>query len=288
MNYLSSSKAILFLFIALFSHFYNVKGQSEINCEDIFNKMFDATKNVKTLRANLLSVERFPDHVNYTRYTIKLNVTPYNLYTKDLDKGIEVLYLQGKNDNQATVNPNGFPYVNLHLDPLGKIMRKDQHQTIGRSGFNYISDILYHSLAKYPNAYSDYVKRDPDTVWDGFSCYKMEINFLSYKNNPYVVMESGETVSKLAAEYYLNDFQILTINKISWYDDQLKKGQQILLPGAYAKTTILFIRKDNYLPVIIRAYDDTGLFEEYIYSNLLLNSSIPDYEFTENCPGYHF
>ena len=95
MNYLSSSKAILFLFIALFSHFYNVKGQSEINCEDIFNKMFDATKNVKTLRANLLSVERFPDHVNYTRYTIKLNVTPYNLYTKDLDKGIEVLKDEG-------------------------------------------------------------------------------------------------------------------------------------------------------------------------------------------------
>lgn len=105
---------------------------TDIKCEDIFNKMFDATKNVKTLRANLTSLERITNHVNLIHCTVKLNTSPYKVYTKDLDKGIEILYLKGKNDDDATVNPNGFPYVNLHLDPLGKIMRKEQHQTIER------------------------------------------------------------------------------------------------------------------------------------------------------------
>lgn len=148
--------------------------------------------------------------------------------------------------------------------------------------------MLYHSLSNYPGAYSQYVKQDADTIWDGDLCYKMEINFSSYVNNPYLIKGAGETVSTLAAKYYLSDYQILTLNNISWYNEELKTGQQILLPSAYAKTTILFIRKDNYLPVVIRTYDDKGLFEEYLYSNIRINSTIPDSEFTENYPGYHF
>jgi len=256
--------------------------------EDIFKKMFVAIKGVKTLRTNITSRERIIDHINHTSFAVKLNTSPYKAYSKDLDKGVEVLYLQGKNENDATINPNGFPYVNLHLDPLGKIMRKDQHQTIGRLGFDYISNILNHSISKYPDAYTKNIKRDADTVWDGVACYKMEISFPAYANTVYTVKEAGETVEKLAAKFYLSEYQILTLNNISWYDDELKIGKQILLPNAYAKSTILFIRKDNSLPVVVRISDDKGFFESYAYSKLQLNSTIPDAEFTENYPGYHF
>jgi outer membrane lipoprotein-sorting protein len=289
MNNLSSFKKIILLIIASLSLACTGQAQTDnLKCEDIFTKMFDAAKNVKNLRANMTSVERITDHIICSRYAVKLNISPYKVYSKDLVKGVEVLYIQGKNSDEATVNPNGFPYVNVHLDPLGKIMRKEQHQTIQRMGFNYISSILYHSLAKYPDAYKNYVKRDADTIWDGSACYKIEINFSTYANAKFTVTQAGETVSKLAAKYYLNEYQLLTLNDISWYDDELKAGQQILLPSAYAKSTILFIRKDNYLPVVIRIYDDKGFFEEYIYSHLQLNTNIPDSEFTENYPGYHF
>src|ERR1700722_15763653 len=140
--------------------------------EDIFNNMYSSIKNVKTLRANMTSSERINDHVTHSRYAIKLNTIPYKVYTKDVDKGVEILYLEGKNDNKAIVNPNGFPYINLHLALNSKIMRTAQHQTIGRAGFSYISDVLNHTLVKYPDAYTHYIKRDDDTIWDGASCYK--------------------------------------------------------------------------------------------------------------------
>jgi hypothetical protein len=260
----------------------------EIKNEDIFANMFTAIKNVKTLRATINTYERIENKVNHTRFAIKVNISPYKAYSKDLDKGIEVLYLQGQKDNEATVNPNGFPYVNLHLDPLGKVMRKDQHQTIGRLGFNYISNILSHSLAKFSDAYTKCVKRDADTVLEGASCYRIELNFPAYTNTKYTVKEKGETVAKLAATYYLSEYQILTLNNISWYDDELDVGQQILLPSAYAKSTILFIRKDNNLPVEIKISDDKGFFEEYCYTNLQVNSTIADAEFKEDYSGYHF
>lgn len=260
----------------------------DIKNEDIFSNMFTTIKNVKTIRADMTSIERIDGKVNITRYAIKFNNVPFKAYTKDLDKGVEVLYRDGENNNQATVNPNGFPYVNLHLNPYGKVMRKDQHQIVTRLGFNYISNVMYHSLAKYPDAYTKYIKRDADTVWDGSACYKIEINFTNYINTKYTVKEKGETVAKLAAKYYLSEYQILTLNDISWYDDELDVGQQILLPSAYAKSTILFIRKDNYLPVVIRIYDDKGFFEEYFYTHLQLNPVIPDAEFKEDYPGYHF
>jgi len=250
--------------------------------------MFGAIQNVKTLRANITTDERIINHINHTHFAVKLNVSPYESYSKDLDKGVEILYHQGENDNEATINPNGFPYVNVHLDPMGKTMRKDQHQTITRLGFNYISDVLNHFITTYPDAYTHYTKRDADTVWDGNECYKMEINFSGYANTTYIVKDAGETIAKLAAKYRLSEYQLLTLNNISWYDDELSIGRKILLPNAYAKTTVLFIRKDNYLPVVIRINDDKGFFEQYTYSHLQVNSIIPDVEFTEKYSGYHF
>ncbi len=267
---------------------YSYGQNAALKNEDIFSKMFSAINNVKTLRTNMTSLERIDGKNKLTRYAVKLNTSPVKSYSKDLDKGVEVLYLEGQNNNEATINPNGFPYVNLHLDPLGKVMRKEQHQTVNRLGFSYISDIMYHSLAKFPDAYTKYIKRDADTIWDGAACYKIEINFSSYTFTNYTVKEKGETVTKLAAKYYLSEYKILTLNNLSWYNDELDIGQQILLPSAYAKSTVLFIRKDNYLPVVIRAYDDKGFFEEYFYTKLQLNPIIPDTEFKEDFSAYHF
>ena len=272
----------------IFSPLLSFVQNKTLSNADIFTDMFSAIQNVKTLRTNVSTDERIIDHVNHTHFAVKLNVSPYEAYSKDLDKGVEILYLEGKNSGEAIVNPNGFPYVNIHLDPIGKTMRKEQHQTIKRLGFKYISDVVYHFIAKYPDAYAHYIKRNADTVWDGNSCYKMEIDFYAYANTTYIVKDAGETVAKLAAKYYLSEYQILVLNDISWYDDELSAGQKILLPNAYAKTTILFIRKDNFLPVVIRIFDDKGFFEQYTYSHLQLNSSILSSEFTENYPGYHF
>jgi len=260
----------------------------EITAATIFSNMFSAIQNVKTLRYNLYAFERIDDKITKAHSLIKLNVSPFKAYYKDLDKGVEILWINGKEDDDAIVNPNGFPYVNLHLSPIGKLMRKGQHQTILRLGYAYLGDVLSHSLAKFPDIYKKYVHRLEDTIWDNTSCYKVDINFTQYTATPYKVIHEGETVSKIASKNFLSDYEVLTLNNISWYEDELKIGKQLQLPAAYARHVVLFIEKKNNLPVVIRVYDDKGLFELYEFFNVQLNSTILDSEFTENYSDYHF
>lgn len=288
MNKWTSVRKGIGLFMAVACISASSKIETDVPCRAIFNQMFDAINNVKTLRYNLYSVERIDNSLTSTHSAVKLNVAPLKIYYKNLDNGIEVLWVNGKTGGDAIVNPNGFPYVNLHLNPSGELMRKGQHQTLLRLGYSYLSDMLSHSLQRFPDAINKYTHRLGDTVWDNASCYKMDINFPELKNTTYIVTQPGETVSKIAARYFLNDYQVLTLNNISWYDDELKIGQKLQLPAAYAKHVVLFIAKATNLPVVIKVYDDKGLFEIYAYSDLQVNPVIQDNEFTENYTGYHF
>lgn len=261
---------------------------SKVDCEQVLTQMFDAIKKVHTLEYNLYANERVNDKYMSGHSLVKLSVSPFKAYFKDLKKGVEVLYIAGQDENEAIVNPNGFPYFNLHLDPNGKLMRKGQHQTIGRLGFAYTGSILYHSLEQFPDAYHKYVEYRGDTTVDGYPCSNVEINFPDFHYYSYLVMDDHETAASIADKLYLCDYLVLSANHLSSYEDVLKKGQIITIPNGYAKCTLVTIRKDIHLPVQIKVYDDKGLLEEYDFSNLQVNPTIQDAEFTENYADYHF
>ncbi len=279
---------MLFLAVSFFdANLYAQNTQSD--CKQIINNMFDAIDKVRTLRFNLSSIERFGG-ARYVKAnsTIKVNVSPYKVYYKDLQTGVEALWLQGQNNNEALINPNGFPYVNLRLDPYGKLMHKDSHQTVDRLGFSYIKTILYHSVNQFPNAYRDYIRQLDDTVFDGNICYKIEMTFPDFRYFTIMVQGNNETVNSIADKFYLNNYLVLKANGLSSYEDRLKAGTILSVPNMYAKTSIIIIRKDLNLPVYLRIYDDKGLFESYSFTNLQVNTDIPDAEFTESYPGYNF
>ena len=282
------AKKRLWLLVAVVCFSGILKAQADVSCRTIFNQMFNAINNVKTLRYNLYSIERIDNAFTRGHSAVKLNVAPMKIYYKNTDNGIEALWVDGKVGGDAIVNPNGFPYINFHLNPSGELMRKGQHQTLLRLGYSYLGDVLSHSLQKFPEALNSYAHRLADTTWDNIPCYKIDINFLGYTTAPYIITQPGETVSKISAQYFLNDFEVLTMNNISWYEDELKIGQTLRLPDVYAKHVVLFISKTSNLPMVIKVYDDKGLFEMYAYSNLQVNPTIQDTEFTENYPGYHF
>ena len=75
--------------------------------------------------------------------------------------------------------------------------------------------------------------------------------------------------------------------KISWYND-VKEGQVIRVPNAYAKVSLLLIDKEFMLPVNNKVFDDKGLFETYEYYNLQVNTVITQEEFDKNFKGYNF
>jgi len=288
-RYAKATRTVFTLLIAIYS-FQSVFAQTNatMDGDKVLHKMYDAIKQVKTLKYNLYASERIEDKYSKANSQVKLNVAPFKAYYKDLKKGIEALYVEGQESNDAIVNPNGFPYFNLHLDPKGKLMHKDQHQTLDRLGFNYLGDILYHSLGQFPDAYTKYVKYIGDTTWENNPCYKIEIDFPNFHYYTYMIKGKEENPVSLAAKLNLNDYLVLSANHLSSYEDDFKVGQILNIPNAYAKSTILVIRKDINLPMYIKVYDEKGLLEEYSFSHFQLNPTIEDAEFTENYPGYHF
>jgi outer membrane lipoprotein-sorting protein len=75
--------------------------------------------------------------------------------------------------------------------------------------------------------------------------------------------------------------------KLGSYND-VKAGDIIKVPNAYAKLTLLLIDKEYLLPVNNKIFDDKGLYETYEYHDLMVNPPIAPEEFTKTYKGYHF
>ncbi len=284
------AKHIIFLFtffafsILLISFRYkksdNISGNREL-----IDKIFEAVDNIKTMRFNLQCNERIKGRMTHYESKVKLQVSPRKLYLSL--KGPEVLWIQGQNNGDALVNPGAFPYMNLNLDPYGSLMRKDQHHTIHEMGFQYLADILKDGLKRAGDKLDKYFVIVGDEKLDGRDCYKLAISFPDFAWETYKV-KKGENLTTIARKLRVSEYMVLMNNsKISWYND-VKEGQNIFVPNAYGKLTILLIDKEYMVPVSNEVFDDKGLFETYKYFDLQINTPIPAEEFSKTYKGYNF
>ena len=251
----------------------------------LIEKIFSSIENVKTLRYNLQCNERIKGRMQHTESQVKLQVSPRKLYLSL--RGPEVLWIQGANNGEALVNPGAFPYMNLNLDPYGLLMRKDQHHTINEMGFRYLEDILKDGMKHAGDKLDKYFTVLDEEKYNGRPCYKLHISFPDFAWGPYTV-KKGENLTTIARKLRVSEFMVLENNhKISWYND-VKEGQVIQVPNAYAKLTLLLIDKELLLPVNNKVFDDKGLFETYEYYNLKVNTPIAPEEFTKEYKDYNF
>ncbi len=261
---------------------FNKKG---LNNRDLIDKIFAAVENVKTLRYSLQCNERIKGKMQHTESKVKLQVSPRKLYL--YIKGIEVLWVQGQNNGNALVNPNSFPYINLNLDPYGSLMRADQHHTIHEMGYQYLYDILKDGYKKAGDNLNKYFTVMPDEKHNGRDCYKLAIAFPDFAWVPYTV-KKGENLTTIARKLRVSEYMVLENNpKLGGYND-VKEGQVIKVPNAYAKMTLLLVDKEYLLPVNNKVFDEKGLFETYEYFDLKVNPPIAPEEFTKDFNGYNF
>jgi len=265
----------------------NALGQkTEKNAKDIISKMVKSINEVQGLKYNLKITERGKKGYNYYSSSVKLNRKPRMLYL--YIKGIEVLWVQGANKGKALVDPNSFPYINLNLDPMGSLMRQDQHHTINEMGFDYFGAIIDFSVKKLGDKFDDYFTYEGEERVNNRPCYKVIINNKDFGYTNYTV-GAGESITSIARKFYVSEYMILEANpRFNDYFDELKKGEVVKVPTWYAKNVTIYIDQLYFLPIGVKIYDDKGLFEEYNYHSLLVNPKFEEGEFTRNYKDYSF
>lgn len=277
--------SVIITICVLFTSFSPKKAKVAYNSREILNSVLHSISGIKTMRYNLQCKERIKGKMQHTESEVKLQISPRKLYLSL--KGPEVLWLEGINNGEALINPGAFPYMNLNLDPFGSLMRKDQHHTIHEMGLQYLAEILKDGIRRAGDMFDKYFVILGEEKYDGRDCYKLSIAFPDYSWKPYTV-KKGENITSIARKLYVSEYMILEKNSgLSWFND-VKTGQVIQVPDAYAKLTLLLIDKEKLLPVNNKVYDERGLFETYEYYNLQINPSISDEEFSEAYKDYNF
>ncbi len=282
-------KKIIFLFIAFASVFLNISAQPLPTHTELFDKMMVSITSLKTLKFRLIKNERMMDgKMAPGDQIVKMNVTPFKCYLKIAkpNEGAEVLYVKGTNSENALVNPNAFPYINLNLDPYGDILRKDQHHTIHELGFLYTGDLLKDAHDRYKAKIDEFMKNEGIIKWDNRDCYKIVLDNKEYKLIDYTVLP-GEDLIKIARKKKVGEYNLLEINGLKSYTS-VKAGQVIKVPITYAKKIIAYIDKQTYLPIYQELYDTKGLLATYEYHNLVINPVITSEEFTKDYKDYGY
>lgn len=247
--------------------------------------MLASINGIQTLRYNLKFTERIKGQMKKSESSIKLQRSPRKLYMHL--KGPELLWIEGSNNGDALVNPNAFPYFNLNLDPNGSLLRTDQHHTINEVGFEYMAEILSYEIKKEASHFDKTFTYTGLGTMAGRECYKVTISDPAFSFIDYVV-KKNETIITVAKKLRLSEYMILENNKGIKDYYSVKEGMTIKVPTSYAKFTVLYIDKQNMLPIGNTVTDDKGIFEAYEYHNLQLNSKIAPEEFTKEYKDYKF
>lgn len=259
---------------------------------EILESTLHKVNQLKGVHFEMVSTERINGQMSVSQTMVKTRFSPYQCYLQSIlpsgEKGPEVLYKFGENNNQALISPNKFPYFNLNVSPYSWILRDGHHHTITENIFSFIAKVISHEMIKIGDEYiNEYVSQKSDAIFRHWNCYQIEINWENFNWVPYTV-KPGETFTSIAQNLVVSDYHILAKNtKYSGFDELLP-GDRILVPNHYAKKVLFFIDKVTKLPVFTQIQDEQGIFSEYRINWLIVNPPFKDLDFSTEHPNYNF
>ena len=221
------------------------RGQS---AEEVARQMFNRLDQVMSLTYEMRKTERIDGKMRKQRAFIKLHRKPFKVYIRQIepDEGIEVLFKEG--DETALVNPSGFPWFNVRLQPLSSRMIKDQHHTIYNSGFDYFAGILQFLFNKYHTQLDQMATISSLQDQSHKNCWVLKFDNPYFKFIDYKVTK-GESVISVAEKLKVSAYMILENNpKLEDYFD-ISEGQVIQVPNDYSPHMTLHIDKSTHVPL---------------------------------------
>jgi hypothetical protein len=278
----------IFFIVALISASVGLQSISaqDPEAKAVVMQMVDSAKALKGFKSIIRKTERIEGELVLQISEVKVSSNPYEVYVRQMSpkSGVEILCADGC--KKALINMNGFPWVNLSLDPYGMTMRKHQHHTVHDSGFDLLASILERNLNEF-NAQEQSLKRKGDVLWLGERAIQIEMTNNNYRTRTYKV--SGiESIADIARKFNVNEYAILELNPECDNYEDVRSGQVIIIPSHYGVKMNLIISKKTMLPLTVRVYDHKGLFEEYDYTHFQPNPRFAVNEFDEDFDEYDF
>ncbi|BDS11713.1 DUF1571 domain-containing protein [Aureispira anguillae] len=270
--------------------FCSIVSVSAQDAVTIIGKMRTAISKINKSSFELHSKERFGDKYVYKKMKFHMQESPKKVYMKDLEKGVELLYVVGWNNNKGYINPNGFPWINVSLSVYDSKVVAENHHTVDDAGLGFVNTLLNgfeSTVEKAGKEKSSLYTYKGDVTYEGRSCYKIyivpptEFKYISYTT------KRDQNLMQLSRRIVASDFLMKEKNRLS-YTRTIKKGTTLTVPNAYAKKVIVYIDKKTYMPVVQMLYDEKGLFEKYEYKNISLYPKFASNEFTTDCASYGF
>lgn len=250
-------------------------------------QMLDSIKAVKTVRFKVSAIERINNVYATASSENKISVSPRKLYFLNPEKKLEILYVTGMYNNKAVVKPHVFPYFTLMLDPNGNLMRKNQHYTINELGFEFVGRTILLALSKEKENINKVLTYHGKRDKNGYKCHLFVYECENFTFTEYTVLHK-ETLSFIAAKLNLNDYMLRTKNNLFNDFGYLKEGSKLQIPVYYCKKAIFYLEEKTLLPMSVSVFDEVGLFENYDFTNVILNKPFNDKEFTKEYKDYHF
>jgi hypothetical protein len=283
---MSAKFKIVFTIPLVFFLIFSFRSKTDIKPGRILHQMYDSIKNIKTLKQKVKAIERINKSFVTADSEIKLQTHPRKVYFVNRSKKIEILYDSELTSHKALVKPHVFPYLTISLDPMGNIMRKNQHYTINELGYEFIGKSVALTLNKDKEGLNNFTYHGKVNK-NGYTCYFLEYENKSYTYMNYVVGDK-ETASIIAYKLCVNDYLLRDKNNLLNDFGFIKKGTVLKVPTLYCRRAILYIDEKLMLPVSISLYDEAGLFESYDYTSIEINPTFNPDEFSKDYKEYNF
>jgi|TARA_B110000263_G_C15278772_1_gene497233 hypothetical protein len=274
---------VFFLFFSLIFTSQHLLSQSAIS---YFENMVESISNISTIEYELHAKELIDDKPFYTYSRVKLQKEPFCFYNYIIepDNGVEILFTS--RNKYALINPNGFPFINLKLDPYGRLIRRNQHHTLFDAGFESVKDIVLSVLELLRDSPDKYIINLGVKEINNIECQVIKVinpdfSFLEY------IVKKGEDVESIAKKFHLSSYLILLENNLSFYND-IEYGNRILLPNSYGEKFEIWIDLESNLPIVQKIFIDDELFEYYEFQKIVINPEFSNDEFDRAYVEYNF
>lgn len=223
------------------------------NLEELIDKTLTAMGNAKNISYHFVAQERFEGgKMIQIDVKIKVQSNPLKIFADATKPQTAKLSYIPSVSSKVAVRKG----LKLHLDPHSSLLLKEQHHPLYKAGFGSVKSILETNLKmREGEDLSKYVKILGSLTFDGKECWKVELNVPDYRIINHTVKPDEKTVWILGKKLALPEYRIKQLNDIG---DELKPGQVIKIPSAYARKTTLYIDKTTYLPIYQKMEDDLG------------------------------